>query len=374
MNGFYWIYLAMLALLFAWERSENREGKRLVYYGSWAFLLLLFALQDFSVSVDTAEYMYQYAVIPTLPLGALPGHKFELGYVLLCRLLAFLFEGDRVLLLALALLIFLPFARCYERETEDPMVAAMAFLALGMYMHAIIYWRQLAAMAILTWSHRYLRQRRLLPFLAVVLAAMSFHKTAAVFALLYPIYRLPVNRWLLGVCASLAVLLGMLGPRIIDLAIRLFYPGYAAFPTLEDNGGETLFALLWVVTLLSCWLLRGRMDDDRVRLPFLMVLTAAVIQPVCFAFYNWLRIVLYFRVALAPLTAQLFAELFRNRDNAAMVWLKKYLPRVHGWLDRAYGTRWFPAAAQACLFAVLFVWYVSELDGARYLMAPVAQP
>ena len=27
--------------------------------------------------------------------------------------------------------------------------------------------------------------------------------------------------------------------------------------------------------------------------------------------------------------------------------------------------------AQLVMFAVLFVWYVSELEGARYLMAPV---
>ena len=370
MNGFYWIYLVMLGFLVGYSLANTKEQRRSIYYASVVFLLIIFIAQDFSVSIDIAEYMRQYAIIPTLTFGQMLTHKFEIGYVLLCRLLEMTFESDRVLLLAMGVLILLPFGRFYDRESSQPMVALMAFVALGMYMHAIIFWRQLAAMAILTFAIPYIRQRKLLPFLLILLAAMSFHKTAVVFLWIYLIYNIPIGKWLLIGCAGLAVVPGFFGNAIIDLGIALLYPKYALFPRLSI-GGYTLLALLWVVTLLSYWVFRQRMDDPRVRIPFLMILTAATIQPVCFAFYNWLRIVLYFRVALAAITAELFVELFQNKENVVLALVNKVSPKLHGQIVKLYDTKWFSLAMQLVLFAVLFVWYVSELDGAVYRMAPI---
>ena len=370
MNGFYWIYLVMLGFLVGYSLANTKEQRRSIYYASVVFLLIIFIAQDFSVSIDIAEYMRQYAIIPTLTFGQMLTHKFEIGYVLLCRLLEMTFESDRVLLLAMGVLILLPFGRFYDRESSQPMVALMAFVALGMYMHAIIFWRQLAAMAILTFAIPYIRQRKLLPFLLILLAAMSFHKTAVVFLWIYLIYNIPIGKWFLIGCAGLAVVLGVFGNAIIDLGIALLYPKYALFPRLSI-GGYTLLALLWVVTLLSYWVFRQRMDDPRVRIPFLMILTAATIQPVCFAFYNWLRIVLYFRVALAAITAELFVELFQDKENVVLALVNKVSPKLHGQIVKLYDTKWFSLAMQLVLFAVLFVWYVSELDGAVYRMAPI---
>lgn len=370
MNGFYWIYLVMLGFLVGYSLANTKEQRRSIYYASVVFLLIIFIAQDFSVSIDIAEYMRQYAIIPTLTFGQMLTHKFEIGYVLLCRLLEMTFESDRVLLVAMGLLILLPFGRYYERDTSQPMVALMAFVALGMYMHAIIFWRQLAAMAILTFAIPYIRQRKLLPFLLILLAAMSFHKTAVVFLWIYLIYNVPIGKWLLIGCAGLAVVLGFFGNDIIDFGIALLYPKYALFPRLSI-GGYTLLALLWVVTLLSYWVFRDRMEDPRVRIPFLMILTAATIQPVCFAFYNWLRIVLYFRVALAAITAELFVELFQNKENVVLALVNKVSPKLHGQIVKLYDAKWFSLAMQLVLFAVLFVWYVSELDGAVYRMAPI---
>lgn len=370
MNGFYWIYIVMTAFLLGYEFYSEKENKRLFFYGACGFLILIFTLMDSSVSVDIEEYMRQWAVIPELSFREMLNHKFEIGYVLFCRFLEGTFSSDRVLLLVLGCLILLPFCRSYERESEDPMICLMAFLALGMYMHAMIFWRQLVAMAILTVSFRFLRQRKLLPFLLVVLAAMSFHKASAVFLALYILYKVPVNKWLLLAGGGFAVVLGLFGRPILEFGISVIYPRYADMELLR-LGGETLLALLWVVTLLSYWLLRERMDEDRVRIPFLMTLIGAAIQPLCFTFFWWLRVVLFFRVALAPMTALLYTELFRNKNNKAMRLLQRYLPDIHGKLIAVYDRKWFQAVTLLLLFGLLFVWYVSELEGAVYTMAPI---
>lgn len=371
MNGFYWIYLVMIAFLLGYAFTKNKENKRLIYYGACGFLILVFVAQDYSVSIDIAEYMRQWAIIPDLTLSEMLVHKFEIGYVVLCWILERVFESDRVLLLVLSVMIMVPFCRSFEEETENPMIALMAFVALGMYMHAIIFWRQLVAMAILTYSHRFIRDRKLVPFLLSILAAMTFHKVAVVFIAVYVVYNIPINKWLLAACAVCSVILGFCGEQIIEFGIATIYPRYEKFPRLSI-GGETLLALLWVITLLSYWLLHDRLDDPKVRIPFLMILIGATIQPICFYFYNWLRIVLFFRIALVPMTAHLYQALFLQKEhNKALDLLKRYVPGLYASIHPMYDKKWFQIAIQLILFTVLFVWYESELDGAVYIMAPI---
>jgi len=370
MNGFYWIYLVMIGFLMAYQFS-SKENKRLILWAACSFLILIFTLQDKSVSVDIAEYMRQYAIIPGLSLGQMLVHKFEIGYVLICYLLERVFDSERVLLLVMSVLIMVPFCRSYEKETEDPMIALMAFLALGMYMHAVIFWRQLAAMAILTCSLRYLRERKLLPYLLIVLLAMTFHKVSVVFIPLYFVYNIPINKWLLLLCAAASVVLAIFGKPIIRFGIRLIYPRYLEYPLLTE-GGYTLLALFWVIALLSYWLLRDRLEDPKVRIPFLMILVAATIQPICFSFFWWLRVVLFFRIALVNMTVHLYTAMFRQVErNRALELVGKISPKLRDWFVTVYDKRWFQAAMQLVLFAVLFVWYASELDGAYYVMAPI---
>ena len=92
MNGFYWIYLVMFSLTLWYHFAPCFEQKRLILWGACGFLLLIFTVQDTSVSVDTAEYIRQYEIIPTLSFTQMLTHKFEIGFVLLCRFLEALFE------------------------------------------------------------------------------------------------------------------------------------------------------------------------------------------------------------------------------------------------------------------------------------------
>lgn len=373
MNGFYWIYVVMLAFLLGYEYAPDREHKRLIYWGVCGFLILIFAVQNFSVGYDMGEYMLQWDIIPTLTFREMLTHKFEIGYVLLCWLLQRLALSERVLLMVLAVMILLPYGCSFEKETENPMAALMAFVALGMYLHALIFWRQFVAMAILTFSYRFIRERKMIPFLVTVALAMAFHKVAVVFVGLYVLYRLPVNKWLLLGAAVCMAALWALGGQIIELGIRYLYPRYTREARTVIGGG-TLLAALWAVVLLSYWLLGDRMEEGKIRLPFFMILIGAVIQPICFAYYNFYRVEVFFRVALAPMTAQLYDALFcRKEGNRALALLERFTPRLHGAVLRVYDRKWFRTLGLLILFGVLFVWYASELDDLVYIMAPIGR-
>ena len=122
MNGFYWIYLIVFALFIAYTVSKVPEWKTLVYDIACGVLILLFVIQDASVSFDTAEYMLQYSLVPGMGFAKMLGHEFDIGYNLLCKLLSVLFTGERVLFVAMALLILVPFFIWFRlKENNRPL-------------------------------------------------------------------------------------------------------------------------------------------------------------------------------------------------------------------------------------------------------------
>lgn len=250
------------------------------------------------------------------------------------------------------------------------MIALMAFLALGMYLHAMIFYRQLCAMAIMTFGYRYVRERKLIPFLLVLLAAASFHKTVLVMAVIYVAYQLPINRWTLLGAMGCSAVLGLTAKPMMQFFYDHIYNYGDVF--LKADGGWTMLIVLWVFTLLVYGLMGQRLKEPKIRLWFSMLLIAAVIHPVVFAFYNWCRIVLFFRVAMVMLIPELYVTLFRRKEgNVGLALLNRFAPGLCGAIDAVFDRKWFQTAVQLAMFAVLFVWYVSELCGAVYTMMPM---
>ena len=269
-------------------------------------------------------------------------------------------------------MILVPFSIWFQRESDEPMMALMCFLALGMYFNCFIFWRQFCAMAIMTFAWRYVRERKLLPFLCLLLLAMSFHKSALLLATVYIAYAIPIRKWLLPVCAVCSVLLGVLGRPIMLLVYKLIYTNYASGQFFYGIGGYNMFFVLWIFVLTAYWLMGDRLEEPKIKVLFMMTLIAATIQPVAFSYFFWCRVVLYFRVAMVILLPELYITVFRRKEhNKLLNMLQAHAPKLYRGVMRVYDKRWFQNVVQIAMFAVLFIWYVTELDGALYVMAPV---
>lgn len=367
MNGFYWMYLVIFGLLVADHLVDNKQTKERLYYLACSFLLVLFVAKDSSVSSDVPEYMLQYDIIQTLTLPEFFTHKFEIGYVLMNRMLATLFESERTLFLFMGFLIMIPYALWLEKESDEPMMALMCFVALNYYSHAVVLWRQLCAIGILMHSCRYIRERRIVPFLLVVGAAMLMHKSAAIFILAYLAYLLPVNKWLLigagVVCATMTIL----GQPIMQFINTYIYSYSSA--SFGFRGGVSMLVILWVFALLVYGFLHHRLKEPKIKLLFMLLLLGCVLQPVCFTFSKWSRVVLFFRIAMVMLIPELYITLVKQGKGLQL--LEKWVPGLARMLSPVYYTKGFQLVILTLMFGVLFLWYASDLDGMYYIMAPV---
>lgn len=186
-------------------------------------------------------------------------------------------------------------------------------------------------MAILTFSYRYCKERKFLPFLGCVIAAMLFHRTAVVWLLLYFVYPLTINGRTLVACAGVSFLCGIAGPGIFYI-LCIFARNEEQ---MKYNGGWSMLVVLWLCVVTVFVLYKGKIPEQD-RLYYWTLLVAAVMQPVAFTFSNFARIVAYFRLPLVTLLPNTLQDLLPGEKNQ--------------------GKR---AAAGALLCAVLFVWYAT---------------
>ncbi len=174
----------------------------------------------------------------------------EPGFGLLNKLVIW-YSGDIqwVYALSAAVTLILLFYGIY-RYSPSPAMSLYLFVTMGYFFSSFNILRQFIAVSILFAGFRFLKEGRFVPYLALVLVAMTFHKTAIVMIPLYFLVRLRLKQ-------SYMITLGLLGLCILPLQSRLtpflvntFYPQYAdtdliqPLSTFEFLYYLALFALL----------------------------------------------------------------------------------------------------------------------------------
>lgn len=369
MNGFYLIYLVICGLTLYASLSAGKEKRTLTYFTGCAFLILMFVVQDLESGIDLHNYYYFYKeIIPLDLMGMLQYKTWEFGFVVLNKMAYLLDMGPRMLYVILSLVMLIPLFVWIYRESEDPMLALFVFVAMGFYKMSIGVLRQWCAIAVLMHSCRFIKEKKLIPFLLMVGLAMLFHRTAGAFVVVYIACLFPVNRYIMLLAGVGSVALAVFGQPVmhfLNLFVRV--KAEASF-----SGGITMYVVLWTVTLFCYWLLHDRLNEPKIKVYFMMLLIAAATQSISFTFSNYARAVVYFSVALTLLVPELYAVVFQKKDgNPVLLLLDKWTPAIHGMVVRIYDKKWFQAGILLVMFAVLFFWFVSSMNGGYYVLAPL---
>lgn len=140
----------------------------------------------------------------------------------------------------------------YKAFTEHTIYPAFAML-LFMYPTLLIsdggQMRQGMAMGILLFSFRYIKERRLLMFLAIVYLAVSFHTSAAVFIIAYWIVLIPMNSTriliVVLVCMALSPLKLYQYVSLLDSFVSTeIYSGFQSYESLDIEETSVRFIKL----------------------------------------------------------------------------------------------------------------------------------
>lgn len=130
----------------------------------------------------------------------------DAGYPLFVKLFQVLTTDYRLFLFGVALLFFVALGRLIYYNTgniREAMIAFVLYEAMFYPFYSITGIRQTLAVAFTLFGFECIKKRKFIPFLILVLVAFTFHKSALVFLLAYPLYRYRHTVWLYWTCFGL---------------------------------------------------------------------------------------------------------------------------------------------------------------------------
>ena len=120
--------------------------------------------------------------------------NYERGYAIFNKLLYFFSEDSQFLLFVCAAIAMAAIMWLIYKYSKTPLLSIIIYLALPVFLINFSGLRQGIAVAITMYAFRYIKEKKLIPFVIAVLIANSFHSSAIVFLAAYPIYYIKTQK------------------------------------------------------------------------------------------------------------------------------------------------------------------------------------
>ena len=200
--------------------ESEQQAKKLRRQRWWLLLvaalpmLALVAFRAPQMGADTGGYLKFFDQMGNTPWDQIfirneATYEFEEGFVIFEKLLTYVTDDSRVYQV-LYTLIYLLALVTFANELEKGHFAFLFFFAtMGTYTFMFTGVRQCLAMSICLFSYPFIKRKKLIPFLILVVLAFYFHKSAILFLAAYFIYNRRLgwfNVVIYGLLAALAFL------------------------------------------------------------------------------------------------------------------------------------------------------------------------
>lgn len=137
--------------------------------------------------------------------------------------------------------------RLIQRYSKNPALSFIVVISLGLLNFSMSALRQTIAISIIFFSYEYLKDKKLIKFLIIIILAALFHRTVLIFALAYPVYHLKASKLnviLLGAAGTAAI---VFSKQLASLYISLFGLEESYSDYLEEDAGLSV----WGVVILG---------------------------------------------------------------------------------------------------------------------------
>ena len=269
------LFLCLGSVLWARELgfSDGIADEKRTAQMQWAFLLLagglfvLVATMRYGIGYDYFNYERLYEQLGPMSAAQLVqdsvGRKF-IGYSLLTHLLYRAGLDYRSLLLVLNLLMTGVVLWFVKRYSPLPWLSLFFYLTLQFFAHSMNLFRQSIAATICLLAYPFLKKRKLLPFVLVVLLAATFHTSALFFLPFYWILNWKCDGRLLGALALAAVPIYLFSNQAAQLVTQYLFPNYAGYIGSRYWAGLGYrYAIFPILYFAAAWLTRHWLLAER---------------------------------------------------------------------------------------------------------------
>lgn len=184
-------------------------------------LLFFSGLRHYSIGVDTKSYVLDFYQKKFMSWGYIIENYKEPLYNGLVKLLSQITDNYTIYLFVVSAIFMGGVIWLLYRYSENYFMSFLCLVTLGYFYFSMAGLRQTAAMTILFFSYRFVRERRLIPFLLMVLLACGFHNSAVVFILIYPLAYMKMGWKQIGIIVGGYLFSGVLYNQIFSLMFSI---------------------------------------------------------------------------------------------------------------------------------------------------------
>lgn len=281
------------------------------------FFGIMTGLRNVAVGPDTFSYYLQFQQACKLSLQSawinfvnyyVNGIGKDEGFPIVMKLFSYVFPSYRIFLFFNAFVFYSGAAYIIRRNTRTQL---QAFLAIILFItlflpYAISAVRQSFAIGCVMWSYKFIRQRKLLPFLIIILLASTVHKSVLIFIPYYWIAAIKNVRALSFAAVLLIPVMFMLARPLTVLLVDVSNSAQYAYYLAENKAaGTPTFTALLICCLLMYLSTIGKFNQS---IPSHHYFTNTIfltvgLCPVTWVVPDYMRILLYFSCFLPVIMA-----------------------------------------------------------------------
>lgn len=325
------LLLGLLGLLACGDsngRTDNHVRRNYLIF-ICVILILQSALRNVAVGADTFEYNRRFDYYSTLSWSEIwqnfidatfNGIGKDAGYDVFNKAISCICDDFQFFLFVVAVFFFTVVGKFVYRNTSTTFDVFMVLCFYELFFYtffSITGIRQTIAVGLTLWSYKYIKERKLIPFVLFVLVASTFHKTALIFLPFYFIDRVKIGRTIL-LCSFIALPFLMTAARSFAIFLADFMGDYSVYANSEyATAGGPNYLLMLLMLALVCFFrfnLIQSIDGGR-NIPYVNALAVTIaLAPLVWIDPTLLRLSYYYSIFILGLFPAVIRCFYRGED------------------------------------------------------------
>ena len=277
---------------------KRNSNKAIVTF--WVGIFLLLVLRHETIGIDLPNYRLIFEFISKSDIKTSLGRSVEIGYSFLNKVVSVFSSDFRLLLIVVAVLSVLFIAKVYAKNSFDAALTIVLFVNLSNFALLFSGLRQTIAISLGFLAFEFVREKKLVRFLIVVVIAMLFHTSAFMLLLMYPTYHARITK------ESLIVVVPVIGVvfafnRQIFTILGLVLSRYTKYDATITSTGAYTMLILFILFAIFSYLIpdESKLDDDAIG--FRNFLLLSVVLQIFASLHPLAMRMNYYYIAFIPL-------------------------------------------------------------------------
>lgn len=302
---YYGIYGILIVVMFMNElgKADAKTYQRNICIFAFLAITIMFALRHQSMGHDlrylsSNGYLASFDYLSGLSwkqIFSLDQHlAYEKGFVIFNRVVGALSRDRQIFMVVCAVLSVAPIAWMIYKKSVSPAISFLVFMGLPSFLAIYSALRQVLAMGLCFLSLYFVQKKKPLVFAALVLLAWSFHSSAILFSIAYPVYYLKLKKTYRQMSVLLIPMVYVFRVPLFNILSKILKEDAST----TDTGAFTLFA---VFTLIYVFCIMYTDESDEQNGLMNIFLLACCCQAFGGVYYTAMRVGYYFMLSLVLL-------------------------------------------------------------------------